>query len=51
MSPPRMYTYAAAAVALLAAVGAAHTVGRLDGRAHERSACLSREEERTGSSV
>lgn len=47
MIPLRPYTYAAAAVALLAAVGTAYTVGRLDGRAHERSACLSREAERT----
>lgn len=47
MIPLRPYTYAAAAVALLATVGTAYTVGRLDGRAHERSACLSREAERT----
>jgi hypothetical protein len=45
--PLRPYTYAAAAVALLAAVGTAYTVGRLDGRAHERSTCLSREAQRT----
>ena len=32
---------------LLAAVGTAYTVGRLDGKAHERSACLTREAERT----
>ena len=47
MIPLRPYTYAAAAVALLATVGTAYTVGRLDGRAHERSACLTREAERT----
>ena len=47
MIPLRLYYYAAAAVALLAAVGTAYTVGRLDGRAHERSACLTREAERT----
>lgn len=47
MIPLRLYTYAAAAVALLATVGTAYTVGRMDGRAHERSACLSREAERT----
>ena len=47
MIPLRLYGYAAAAVGLLATVGTAYTVGRLDGSAHERSACLSREAVRT----
>ena len=47
MIPLRLYTYAAAAVALLAAVGTAYYCGRIDGQAHAIAACLTREAERT----